>query len=274
MAIRCHPVRAKSHDRFRGPEECLRRSHVAPLAQHRVDQVAVPINRPIEVAPPAADLQVGLVKVPVYAGSAPGAVPPFAQRISQDRQQFRIPIPNRLMANDEPAEQEHFAQIPERQPIAQTAENHKADDVARKGGPVQHAVTALVELPTAVPAAKPLVALSRDLTTLRNRRGATTDTIYTEIRTAPAASSPTKFTAEVKTPSGARPDRTNYVQIGLDSPIWLADKCRWTGWSRARLCEGGIEGYWAGAPCRLQGLGPLRQRHRDDPAALKNGCLP
>ena len=76
-----------------------------------------------------------------------------------------------------------------------------------KGRPVQHSVTALVELPTAIPAAKPLVAPSRDLTTLRNRRRATADTIHLEIRTAPAASSPTKFAAEVKPPPGARPDR-------------------------------------------------------------------
>jgi hypothetical protein len=115
------------------------------------------------------------------------------------------------MANDEPAEQEHFAQIPEGQPIAQTAENHEADDVARKGRPVQHSVTALVELPTAIPAAKPPVAPSRDLTTLRNRRRATADTIHLEIRTAPAASSPTNFAAEVKPPPGARPDRTDKV---------------------------------------------------------------
>jgi hypothetical protein len=119
-----------------------------------------------------------------------------SQRISQDRQQFHFPVPNRLMANDEPAEQEHFAQIPERQPVVQTAKNHKADDFARKGGPVQHAVTALVELPTAVPATKPPVALSRDLTTLRNRRRATADTIHLEIRTAPAATCPTKFAAD------------------------------------------------------------------------------
>jgi hypothetical protein len=109
---------------------------------------------------------------------------------------IHFPVPNRLMANDEPAEQEHFAQIPERQPVAQTAKSHKADDFARKGGPVQDAVTALVELPTAVPATKPPVALSRNLTTLRNRRRATADTIHLEIRTAPAATCPTKFAAD------------------------------------------------------------------------------
>jgi hypothetical protein len=130
MAIRSHPVRAKAHGRFRGTEERLHRPHVALLAQHRVGQVAVQINRAIEVAPPATDLQLGLVNIPAGAGSAPGAVPPFAPRISQDRQQFRFPVSHRLMANDEPAEQKDFAQIPKRQPIAQTAENHKADDVA------------------------------------------------------------------------------------------------------------------------------------------------
>ena len=135
------------------------------------------------------------------------------------------------MANDEPAEQEHFTQIPEGQPIAQTAENHEADDVARKGPSVQHSATALVELPTAIPAAKPLVALSRDLPTLRNRRRATADTSHLEIRTAPAASSPTKFTAEVNPPPGARPDRTPCNQFILAGHFWALDTLlsQWRG---------------------------------------------
>jgi hypothetical protein len=78
IAIRRHPVRAKAHGGFCGTEEHLRRPHVAPLAQHCVDQVSVPINRPIEVAPPAADLQVGLINVPADTGFAAGAVPPLA----------------------------------------------------------------------------------------------------------------------------------------------------------------------------------------------------
>ncbi len=137
VAIRRHPIRAKAHGGLGGTEERLRRPHVALLAQHRIDQIAVLIDRPIEIAPPAADLQIGLVDIPAAARSAPGTVPPFAQRISQNRQQFRFPVPNRLMANDDPAEQEDFTQIPERQSIAQTAEHDEGNDVTRKAGPVR-----------------------------------------------------------------------------------------------------------------------------------------
>lgn len=49
IAIRRHPVRAKAHGGFRGTEEHLRRPHVPLLARHCVDQVAITINRPIEV---------------------------------------------------------------------------------------------------------------------------------------------------------------------------------------------------------------------------------
>ena len=37
-------------------EERLGRRHVAVLAEHRVDQIAVSIDRPIQIAPPAPDL--------------------------------------------------------------------------------------------------------------------------------------------------------------------------------------------------------------------------
>jgi len=42
MAIRRHPVRAKAPGGFRETKERLRHPHVALLAQHCVDQVAVP----------------------------------------------------------------------------------------------------------------------------------------------------------------------------------------------------------------------------------------
>jgi hypothetical protein len=56
MAIGGHPVGAKAHGRFGRSEERLGRLNVAVLAEHRVDQVAVAINRPVKVAPPATDL--------------------------------------------------------------------------------------------------------------------------------------------------------------------------------------------------------------------------
>src|SRR5215212_8245888 len=56
-------------------EEGLRRRHVAALAEQGVDQVAVPVDGPIEVTPAAPHLQVGLIDEP---GAA--AVPPLPCR--------------------------------------------------------------------------------------------------------------------------------------------------------------------------------------------------
>jgi hypothetical protein len=95
MAIRRYSVRAKARGRFRGAKERLRCSHVALLAQHRADQIAVPINRPIEIAPPAANLQIDLVNIPAGADPAPGAVPPSAHRISHGRQQL-LTLPSEM----------------------------------------------------------------------------------------------------------------------------------------------------------------------------------
>ena len=68
----------------------------------------------------------------------------------------------------------------------------KADDVAGQAGSVQHAAAALIELPAALPAAKPPVALCRDLTTLRNPSRATANTIHLKFRLTLSASCPTK----------------------------------------------------------------------------------
>jgi hypothetical protein len=59
MAMGDHPVGVKAHWRFGRSEERLGRLQVAVLAEHCVDQVAVPINCSVNVAPPAADLPAG-----------------------------------------------------------------------------------------------------------------------------------------------------------------------------------------------------------------------
>ncbi len=80
-----------------------------------------------------------------------------------------------------------LTQVAQGQPIAQPAEHDEGNDVAGQAGSGQHAPAALIELPTAVPAAKPPVALSRDITTLRSPRRATADTIHLKICLTPAA---------------------------------------------------------------------------------------
>ena len=103
MTVCRDPVRSKTHGRPRRAEEGLGRLHITMLAQLRVDQVSVPVDRPVEVAPPAANFQVRLVDIPADPGSAPGSVTPFAQRVAHDRQQLCLPVADSLMADFDPA---------------------------------------------------------------------------------------------------------------------------------------------------------------------------
>ena len=58
VAVRRYPVRPEAYGRAGRAEEGLGGLHVAVLAQHRIDQVPVPVDRPLKIDPPAADLQV------------------------------------------------------------------------------------------------------------------------------------------------------------------------------------------------------------------------
>ena len=70
MPVRRHLLRSEAHGYPSRAEERLGRLHVAVLAEHGVDQVAVPVDRPIQVRPAAKDLQVVLVDMPTRAGAA------------------------------------------------------------------------------------------------------------------------------------------------------------------------------------------------------------
>jgi hypothetical protein len=204
MAIRRHPLRTKAHGRPGRAEECLCGPHVAVLAQHGVDQVSVTVDCPVEIAPSAADLQVGLVNIPADPGASPCPATPFTQFIAHDGKQRRLPVADGLVADLNPAQRHDLAEVAQRQPVVPPAEHDEGDDVARQRGPVQHAMTALVELPTAVPAPKPPVTLSGHLATFRRRRRATANTSHREIRPAPAASRPTKSAVGPRTNIWAR----------------------------------------------------------------------
>ena len=60
VPISGYPVRHKASNRPCRAEEPFRRPHVTGRTQHRVNQVPVAIDRPIQVAPLTVDLQVGV----------------------------------------------------------------------------------------------------------------------------------------------------------------------------------------------------------------------
>ena len=67
------PVGRDPGDHFGRLEERLRRSHVAMLAEHHVDQRAGAINGTVEITPLPVDLDVGVVDIPATAYLAASA---------------------------------------------------------------------------------------------------------------------------------------------------------------------------------------------------------
>jgi hypothetical protein len=109
-------------------EEGPGRRHVAALAQHGVDQPAVAVDGPVQVAQRPADLQVRLIHMPVPAAGA--ALPRRRRRSSSASSGASFASQSRTASwlKTMPRE-EHLAQVPQRQAVAQPPQHHERDDV-------------------------------------------------------------------------------------------------------------------------------------------------
>ena len=172
VPVGCHPVRHKASNRPCRAKESLGRLHVTGRAQHRVDQVPVAIDGPIQIAPLALNLEVGLICIPTLPRPTPCAMTPFAQSFAHDGQQLRLPPTDTFVADGEPAQQHDLAEISQRQSVAQPAKHHERDDIARQRRAVQDAVATFVELPPAVLGPEPTIALCCQLRSLGHSRRA------------------------------------------------------------------------------------------------------
>src|SRR6188474_969049 len=105
--------------------------------------------------PVAVHFDESLIHVPASADVAASTATEF---LSQSRREFRLPIPHRLMAEHDAADQKHLGEIAQAELVAQAPEHHERDDVARILRPVQQAGAALVELPAALAAAEPTIS--------------------------------------------------------------------------------------------------------------------
>src|SRR3954466_15492680 len=92
-------------DRLGGAEERLGGGHIAGLTEIDVDQSAVAIDRPVQLAPCAGDLDVGFIDVPAPADLAS---PALAQALGEQRCQLGLPVAHRLVGEHEAADQEHL----------------------------------------------------------------------------------------------------------------------------------------------------------------------
>src|SRR5262249_59055540 len=132
-------------------------------AQHRLDEVPIAIDRPIQIAPTALDLEVGFINIPTLARALTSAVPSLAQRLTHYRQQLGLPLPDAFVADSETTQQHDLAEIPQGQPVTQPAEHHEGDYVAWQRRTVEDTVTLLVGLLPAVPPPAPTIPFSPQL---------------------------------------------------------------------------------------------------------------
>ena len=82
VAIGCDPVRCHAGHRLGGTKERLRGRHVAVFTEQHVDQVPVPVDSAIQIAPAPVHLQVRFIDVPAAAHLA---TPAPSQLLGQGR---------------------------------------------------------------------------------------------------------------------------------------------------------------------------------------------
>ena len=145
---------------FGRSKERLRRRHVALLAQPDVDKATETINGTIKVAPAAAHFDICLVNVPTL--SDPALSPP-PKAGYQRRGKLGFPITDRLVAELDLPDQEHFRQIAQTQLVSESPEDHERDDVGWVLSAVQDSAAALIKLLSANAAPEVPVTLSRPI---------------------------------------------------------------------------------------------------------------
>jgi hypothetical protein len=109
VAIGGDPVRDSPGYYPGGAEEGLSRHEIAGVAEPHIDQGAVPINRPVEIAPLSLPSDVGLVDVPAVSN---GTTALFAQGLRQLRGQLRLPVTYGFMRKDDAAVEKHLREVP------------------------------------------------------------------------------------------------------------------------------------------------------------------
>jgi hypothetical protein len=164
-------LRGGTTDEVQGLREAaLGRGHVALLAEQRVDEVAVPIDRAVQIASAPLHPQVRLVRVPlrIVLSAPPGALPRGEQWGAA-----RLPLPDRRVAEHEVPVEEHRRAIPETASGAQPPQHDAPHEVGRVVAVVIWRAGVLLADPAALTAAEEALAARRAARLLDGRgRGA------------------------------------------------------------------------------------------------------
>src|SRR4051794_29112276 len=155
MPIGGNLLRWTGDDGLSAAKEALGGSHIPGWTEHRIDQIAFAVNRPIQITPLAFYFHVRLIDVPAPACFS---LPFAADVLGQQRSKAFFPLPYGFMGELEAAKQEHLRQIPQAQLVQQPAEHDLEDDVCGKLEEVEWSAGSLIGLASAVATSKDSVA--------------------------------------------------------------------------------------------------------------------
>jgi hypothetical protein len=133
----------------------MSRIHVTRLTEHRIHQITVAVDGPVQIAPFAFHFHIRFIDIPAPADltlSFP------AETLGQQRSKSFLPLPNRFVGELESAQQIHLCQIPEAQFVPETAEHDFKDDIGGQFEEVEGRSGALVRFTPAPAAAERRVA--------------------------------------------------------------------------------------------------------------------
>ena len=116
------------------------------LAQHRVDELAVPVDGAVQVTPTSRDLHVRLVDVPGLPGTA---APPGAELVGEQRCEAELPAADGLVRHLIAALEHQFGNISEAELVAQALHDGEQDDVGREVEIIERGAGPLVEATSA-----------------------------------------------------------------------------------------------------------------------------
>ena len=95
-----------------------KKAFAAAMSRCSVDQGAIAVDRTVEIAPAAANLQIRLIDVPRSSSSARPTTTPSSQLIAQNGCEFRFPLADGFVAEDDATLEEHLAEVLQRETVA------------------------------------------------------------------------------------------------------------------------------------------------------------
>jgi hypothetical protein len=148
-------------------EKALGCVHIPVFAQHRINQIAIPIDGTVEVFPDSSDFDVRFIHVP---GAASLSLPFASEFVGKQGSKAGFPLSNSLMRELEAAFKEHLSQVTKAEFVAHAPEHDEQHDVSWELKKIEGRVGPFVELTPTCGAAKDAVAKLCSLRQFRRGR--------------------------------------------------------------------------------------------------------